>query len=354
MVLRRPVVIGSVLVCICSLLMAGCSSEAVSSTTATQPASTVTADQTTTTAPTTTQRPTTTTLLTTTSTERPTTTEPATTTTLPPLPIVLPGYEKASVRSVSVIMHDTYPAIEGGIELLQPAEKVVAALEAMGLLAVVDGRDCDATLTFELEGHALSAQYSGQGGAFTAYTGAAYAGTVQFEVPGLGSKRWKVSGREECPDHIVYVEGLQKPEEPASAPFYKVLAGPMLVSLSKVWGPEATVDSIGTWEPGWSSGEDWLVGVANEVWPRLLELRLGRGSTRRMNSYAALGVIVARNAVSAEDQSAIVRTLISDLSDPESFARNALFEIDVRRHPGEIYPERDAQAWTEWADANGY
>jgi len=308
---------------------------------------------------TTTQRPTTTDhWLSTTTTQQPTTT---TTTEPPPVAVVLPGYEQVAVRTVSVIMNDSYPKIEG--DPIHPLdEMVVAALETMGLVAIDAGVDCDSTLTIELEGKAMSATYEEPEGNFIEWSGAAYTGTIEFEVPGLDAERWKVSERREPPKFI----GAGSYPRDHDAPFNQIFLGPLLITLSDVWGPERTIETIGMWPEFYGAirdgAGDWVASVATEVTARLMEMRISEEfgwnpmHETKDRAYQALAQIVARKAVPAENQSVIVRALISDLDNPVSPASGALPELAVDEDGNTILEsyQWDAQAWTDWADAHGY
>ncbi len=307
---------------------------------------------------------TTTTLSSTTTTTEPTTTTTAATTTTteaPPVPLLLPGYEQAKVRTVSVVIHDSYPGIEGGPTPLL-TELVVDALETMGLVGIDAGLDGDAALSFELENSALSDRYSGEAGDVTVYSGAAYTGTAEFSVPGLGSESWEVDGRFEPPFMVT-----ESRPTPADAPFEAAFVEPMLDTLTRVWGLEATLETIEVWPQGTffevlaDGAANWVASVATQAMPRLLEMRLSENYGISERAYMALIEIVGEKAVSTDDRSRIVRTLISDMESPDHYAGQALGYIaegdeDAYYYDqeGEIIGPWDAEAWSKWADAHGY
>jgi len=288
----------------------------------------------------------------------------------PPVLVVLPGYEAAVVRTVCVEVNDSYPGIEGG-DKPSLGDEVTGALEAMGLVVADIGQGCDATLTFDLEGRALSEQYSSDTGAVTYYTGAAYDGTAEFAVASFEPVRNEVSGRLDPP----FMISDSRPDQ-TDAPFEAAFVEPMLTTLSQVWGPVVVIETIEVWPQGdffdtlASGGADWIVNEAPEILPDLLELRLSSSFRISERAYFGLAEIVANDAVPAADQSRIVRTLIDDMSTPEHFAGEALRLMANAPYEGRavagplpgyfedidsmILGPWDEQAWTEWADANGY
>ena len=305
--------------------------------------------------------------------ESTTTTEPAesTTTTLPPsVPVVLPGFEETVVRTICVSVDHPYPAIDEADK--PPLDGVVAdALEEMGLVVVAGQNGCDATLAFDVEGQALGEEYSFGSGPATEYSGAANAGTAAFVVDGLEALRVELQGRLDPP----FMVSDSRPT-PSDAPFEAAFVEPLLTVMGEVWGPMAAIETIGMWPQAdffdtlATGGADWIVEVAPEVTPRLLELRLVPTFRIHERAYLGLAEIVARDAVPEADQSSVVRALVGDMDSAEHYAGEALrwiatapFEGRAVTGPlpgyfedgdGMILGPWDGPAWAEWADAQGY
>lgn len=303
-----------------------------------------------------------------------TTSEPDTTTStivLEPPEIVLPGFEGTVARTVAIVFTAAYPEFEGQITYT-PQESLAEFLQGMGLVVRDAPEDAEAVITFDLGGEVLSALYGA--GNSRRYAGAAYTGTIRFEIEGVDTKEWEVSVRREPPDSIPGIG--QQYREPADAPFGALLGPSILKALADIWGPERTMQALvrGT---SWTNeivfyeeGREWLTSVASKVLPILMELRLSDepagdqvGARWAPSEWAcrALGQIVAYEAVPAADRATIVRALISDLAGPDRGASGALFYLaqTVALDTGETRDSREisewsAEQWAEWAGAHGY
>ncbi len=281
----------------------------------------------------------------------PTTT--TTTTELSPASVVLPGYEQTAVRTVSVIVNASHPDLAAD-ERPQLAEFVSYALKTMGLDLPEPGVQADATLTIDVEGRAESADYPGLE---NQYTGANYAGTASFEVPGLGSERWEVSG--EVSAHSRAIRMGDSYPTPKDAPFKAAFLGVLLPMLTRVWGAEATIETIAAWplEAWYGPVGEWAEGVAIDITPRLLEMR--SDVLLANDACWVLGHIVSYKSVPPEDQSTIVRALISEVdggSDPaETALKNIAIQLAADAHEDYMnMPDRSAAEWDYWADAHGF
>jgi len=132
----------------------------------------------------------------------------------------------------------------------------------------------------------------------------------------------------------------------------------MVTTLSNVWGPEATLKTLRVWPTEWIRDQDrtlrgWLVNAAPEILPSLLAIRSDIVIERDV--YFILGYIVEEKAVPAADQSAIIRTVISDFDTDPNGPDMALINIAVLggadRKTVDTWTTED---WTAWADVQGY
>ena len=343
--LRWPLLVAGLTTALMAANCGGGSSVLSETTTTSTPASTTAPSSSTTTS-------------TTTSTTSSTTTT-TTTTTLPPVPIALEGYSDAVVRTVCVVIDESYPDQDGPVSTTIHG-RVSDALVAMGLTPVPGTEGCDAELVFTIEGRALSDTYSGESGTFTSYSGSSYDGRAELLVPGMEAAAIEVSGRLDPPFAV-----WEQRSEPADAPFEAAFATPLLTALSGFWGPVLAVETAVVWPiDDFTLGAfDWAESVAPMVVPRLLELRSATTEGTSAVIYMCLGELVAREAIPADDQSTIVRALIDDIAYPFDPATEGLLRItNMTADPDDGFftddPDDwqpwDQSAWGAWADAQGY
>jgi hypothetical protein len=301
--------------------------------------------------------------------EVPSTTAPATDeqTTVPssveptePPTVVLPGYEDVAVRTVCVAVHAEYP---DAAPTSPPALDAIVgdALTLIGLTAVPPDGTCDAELAFTLRGRPLSKEYGTDAGWVTQYSGAEYTGSAQFSVEGRQPVIIDVQGRLDPPFTI-----FQEYPEPSDAPFgIEPLIVPLLTTFSQVWGPQTALGTLPMWPFNMTTGvADWVAGAAPDLVDGLLEFRLEPDDQVSHTAYLALGEIVAQKAVSEAEQSKIVRTMIADMDSSDHPAGDALRRIanpptstemaGFSEDDDGVLQPWDAEAWTAWADVQGY
>ena len=167
---------------------------------------------------TTTTRATTTTTSTTSTT---TTLPPTTTTTLPPaIPVV--GWEGEGIREVSVTVEFDYPSWTADLQALVESALLLTGIEP------VEG--VDATLTLDLAGSPLSANYTNVG---TCYMGAHIAGEARLTAPGRDDRRVSFDGTVATPFLIFENDCVTAPED---APFADAFPSPLVDVMATLFG----------------------------------------------------------------------------------------------------------------------
>ncbi|MFH1330362.1 MAG: HEAT repeat domain-containing protein [Actinomycetota bacterium] len=154
-----------------------------------------------------------------------------------PLPTVA---ATASVRSVCLTIEQSFQDVDGDPPVLPIAETVTAILERLGLDVPATQAGCDADLDIAVALRPLGEQYSQvpMAAGRTCYAGAELAGEATLVVAAEARLAWPLENRNE-PPHAV-----SECPSPAAAPFDTVWPEPILGALGEWWGLPALVAAM--------------------------------------------------------------------------------------------------------------
>jgi hypothetical protein len=287
-----------------------------------------------------------------------------------PLPLQAPGWEDVTVRTLCLVVEQSYPGIEG--KSPEPvAEAVQGILARLGVSGVSEGESCDATLTVALTGKARGADYIGAG---HCYSGAEVSGEMVLTASERAPLTLPIDGKYPPPVMIASC-----PDEPTNAPFEKAWMEALLEGLTHLWGPQVLIRSLGD-ERAWA--REIVVEELGEIGPEegvvsaLIQALEDRDGDVREAAAAALGEIgpyaveavpalivalgddrigVRRAAALALGEigpgaSEAVPALIQALGDESSLMRQAAAKA-LRAITGQDFGE-DVERWQQWWEAH--
>lgn len=265
---------------------------------------------------------------------------------VPKTPPQIHGWEGEPVKTVCLVVEQTYPQIKG--EFSEPIYQATQEiLTNMGLGVVAPGTSCDATLTIKLEGVALGANYVTDHFSFWkvptyCYTGAEVEGQIRltsetavltFDIEGIS-----LPGQYTSLDYC--------PEDPESAPFVLAWSGAVFDGVTQLWGDRALAAALeGRMEALAFSElfrrlEDSEPIAAREIVPALvylLSLDDSHGScTQAIHALAQIGP----EAIDA------VPALIHSLRKDEWYSSEAAYGA-LKAITGEDFGN-DPHLWQEW------
>ena len=243
-----------------------------------------------------------------------------------PLSIQAPGWEEVTVHTLCLRMKESYRGLEG--KAAGTAQRIFVRL---GVQVVPEGVPCEATLTIELTGKALSAYYIGGG---NCYTGAKVSGQVTFAVPDREPLIMPIEGQVPTPKVT-----SDCPEE-REAPFGRAWAKPVLDALADLWGYQVYVQALGDEHYDVEvAARMALEEIGQEAIPVLIQL-LGDKDAEVRRAVAEVLRGIGPEAKEA------VPALIHNLEDKEYRVRlitwSALHQIT-----GQDFGE-DADRWEQW------
>jgi hypothetical protein len=151
----------------------------------------------------------------------------------PPTIAVLP-WDGSEVKTFCVVSDESYDDVEKDITPVK--DSVVCSLKNRRLLLAESG--CDATITIEIHGKAISAEYSGLEG--ERYTGAHVNGSIKLTTQGLPPLSQEIYGGVEPIIGITWIEDRDPDtlfNEPIDAPFLAAAKTDILEAFNNWFGP---------------------------------------------------------------------------------------------------------------------
>lgn len=200
---------------------------------------------------------------------------PASIQNLNPIPPPLKVWEGLIIRSMNLVVKQSYPNLEDK----KPApvtQTIVEILNRMGIRVVDDNRKGDATMTVDLTGKAIRAYYytigssTGSKGDYY-YTGAEFKGKMTLSAPGRETLSFTIEERISPP--LSLLPGI-RPNNPKSAPLASAWMKAILrVFSTNLWGPQVLVQSLWgpTNKPLYSTAKNELKKLGQESFPALLQ-----------------------------------------------------------------------------------
>lgn len=163
-----------------------------------------------------------------------------------PTPTPVPPSEPPVVRPwnigvlKAICLEQSYtgdlPASFKGGEDQSPESYILRVLNGINIRIQPPGSPCEATLTVQLDGKALSENYSGFG---DLYTGGILTGFASLTAPGQKDLIFPIEGQEYPPVQISLLNDSEGPTSPEDYSFWDLYYPPLLDALNQIWGSQA-------------------------------------------------------------------------------------------------------------------
>lgn len=219
-------------------------------------------------------------------------------------------------------------------------EAIPQTLNGMNIAILPPGGQCDASLTIEIDGKALSRDYIGGG---DLYTGGEVNGSLMIKAPGQITKVFPIQGKEYPPQEIYLLNDSKGPTTPGDYDFRKLYNAPILDALYQIWGPQALF-----WQEvfgGLSSGmaaENWqdpellraiFTEAISDAHGKELAAIVALGETDLKNNPQTLPYLVELLNADGKDElfrRIVVRAISPQLEIQEQAAAKALLDCAIR------------------------